>query len=149
MHFTRQSRVRAVKGIALAEAGKKLVLNARLSILDSVLGNPRIRRLFSSGGPKKRRSVESFEEKLEEFQEALGIDPHNYVPVTYGPFGLWGEECKVDLKVVLGDGVVVEYLILERRRSQKWTRMRRTRSFLMMLLAVMRQNKKLWSLCIS
>ncbi|MFQ6662508.1 hypothetical protein Gotur_030333 [Gossypium turneri] len=68
---------------ALAEAGKKLVLNARLSILDSILGNPRIRRLFSSGGPKKRRSVESFEEKLEEVQEALGIDPHNYVPVTY------------------------------------------------------------------
>ncbi|CAA2989564.1 ATP-dependent zinc metalloprotease FTSH 10, mitochondrial-like [Olea europaea subsp. europaea] len=28
-------------------------------------------------------SVESFEEKLEEAQEALGIDPHNYVPVTY------------------------------------------------------------------
>ncbi|MBA0767937.1 hypothetical protein Gotri_016783, partial [Gossypium trilobum] len=68
---------------ALAEAGKKLVLNARLSILDSILGNPRIRRLFSSGGPKKRRSVESFEETLEEAQEALGIDPHNYVPVTY------------------------------------------------------------------
>ncbi|TYI11023.1 hypothetical protein ES332_A09G182600v1 [Gossypium tomentosum] len=90
------------------EAGKKLVLNARLSILDSILGNPRIRRLFSSGGPKKRTyenyhpknkkripkaneqksggsigSVESFEEKLEEVQEALGIDPHNYVPVTY------------------------------------------------------------------
>ncbi|XP_052176274.1 ATP-dependent zinc metalloprotease FTSH 8, mitochondrial-like isoform X2 [Diospyros lotus] len=28
-------------------------------------------------------SVDSFEEKLEEAQEALGIDPHNYVPVTY------------------------------------------------------------------
>ncbi|VFQ71263.1 unnamed protein product [Cuscuta campestris] len=28
-------------------------------------------------------SVESFEEKLEEAQEALGIDPHNYIPVTY------------------------------------------------------------------
>ncbi|KAJ3703316.1 hypothetical protein LUZ61_007021 [Rhynchospora tenuis] len=28
-------------------------------------------------------SVESFEEKLEEAQEALGIDPHDYVPVTY------------------------------------------------------------------
>ncbi|PPR91653.1 hypothetical protein GOBAR_AA29020 [Gossypium barbadense] len=91
-----------------AEAGRKLVLNARLSILDSIRGNPRIRRLFSSGGPKKRTyenyhpknkkripkaneqksggsigSVESFEEKLEEVQEALGIDPHNYVPVTY------------------------------------------------------------------
>ncbi|XP_073297960.1 ATP-dependent zinc metalloprotease FTSH 8, mitochondrial-like isoform X1 [Primulina huaijiensis] len=28
-------------------------------------------------------SIESFEEKLEEAQEALGIDHHNYVPVTY------------------------------------------------------------------
>lgn len=28
-------------------------------------------------------SVESFEEKLEEAQEALGIDPHDFVPVTY------------------------------------------------------------------
>ncbi|KAJ4823504.1 ATP-dependent zinc metalloprotease FTSH 8, mitochondrial [Turnera subulata] len=28
-------------------------------------------------------SVETFEEKLEEAQEALGIDPHNFVPVTY------------------------------------------------------------------
>ncbi|KAL8517554.1 hypothetical protein ACS0TY_015709 [Phlomoides rotata] len=28
-------------------------------------------------------SFRSFEEKLEEAQEALGIDPHNYVPVTY------------------------------------------------------------------
>ncbi|KAI3830284.1 hypothetical protein L1987_04422 [Smallanthus sonchifolius] len=28
-------------------------------------------------------SVETFEEKLEEDQEALGIDPHNYIPVTY------------------------------------------------------------------
>ncbi|GMI97122.1 FTSH protease 10 [Hibiscus trionum] len=27
--------------------------------------------------------LESFEEKLEEAQEALGIDPHDYVPVTY------------------------------------------------------------------
>ncbi|XP_047982527.1 ATP-dependent zinc metalloprotease FTSH 8, mitochondrial-like isoform X1 [Salvia hispanica] len=28
-------------------------------------------------------SVETFEEKLDEAQEALGIDPHDYVPVTY------------------------------------------------------------------
>lgn len=28
-------------------------------------------------------SIESFEEKLEEAQDALGIDPHNYIPVTY------------------------------------------------------------------
>ncbi|CAA0830515.1 ATP-dependent zinc metalloprotease FTSH 10-mitochondrial [Striga hermonthica] len=28
-------------------------------------------------------SVESFEEKLEEVQEALGVDPHDHIPVTY------------------------------------------------------------------
>ncbi|KAK2972351.1 hypothetical protein RJ640_014409, partial [Escallonia rubra] len=28
-------------------------------------------------------SIDSFEEKLEGAQEALGIDPHNYIPVTY------------------------------------------------------------------
>ncbi|XP_027344992.1 ATP-dependent zinc metalloprotease FTSH 3, mitochondrial-like [Abrus precatorius] len=34
-------------------------------------------------------SVESFEEKLEEAQEALGIDPHDYVPVTYSSDVVW------------------------------------------------------------
>ncbi|GFP96173.1 ATP-dependent zinc metalloprotease ftsh 8 mitochondrial, partial [Phtheirospermum japonicum] len=28
-------------------------------------------------------SIDSFEEKLDEAQEALGIDPHDYIPVTY------------------------------------------------------------------
>ena len=37
-------------------------------------------------------SVESFEEKLEEAQEALGIDPHDYVPVTYMNEMLWHQE---------------------------------------------------------
>ncbi|KAH7842815.1 hypothetical protein Vadar_009527 [Vaccinium darrowii] len=37
-------------------------------------------------------SVESFEEKLEEAQEALGIDPHNYVPVTYVSQMNWYQE---------------------------------------------------------
>ncbi|KAI3474480.1 hypothetical protein Pfo_029341 [Paulownia fortunei] len=37
-------------------------------------------------------SVESFEEKLEEAQEALGIDPHNYVPVTYVAEMNWFQE---------------------------------------------------------
>lgn len=37
-------------------------------------------------------SVESFEEKLEETQEALGIDPHNYVPVTYVSEMVWYHE---------------------------------------------------------
>lgn len=37
-------------------------------------------------------SVESFEEKLEEAQEALGIDPHDYVPVTYVSEVNWFQE---------------------------------------------------------
>ncbi|XP_074574420.1 ATP-dependent zinc metalloprotease FTSH 8, mitochondrial-like isoform X2 [Curcuma longa] len=37
-------------------------------------------------------SVESFEEKLEEAQEALGIDPHNYVPVRYISEVNWFQE---------------------------------------------------------
>lgn len=37
-------------------------------------------------------SVESFEEKLEEAQEALGIDPHDYIPVTYASEMVWYQE---------------------------------------------------------
>ncbi|WCJ28318.1 ATP-dependent zinc metalloprotease FTSH 3 mitochondrial [Euphorbia peplus] len=37
-------------------------------------------------------SVESFEEKLEEAQEALGIDSHNYIPVTYMNEVSWFQE---------------------------------------------------------
>ncbi|KAJ0020003.1 hypothetical protein Pint_32794 [Pistacia integerrima] len=37
-------------------------------------------------------SVESFEEKLEEAQEALGMDPHDYVPVTYVSEMVWYQE---------------------------------------------------------
>lgn len=37
-------------------------------------------------------SVENFEEKLEEAQETLGIDPHNYVPVTYTDEVVWYQE---------------------------------------------------------
>ncbi|KAJ9172372.1 hypothetical protein P3X46_015618 [Hevea brasiliensis] len=37
-------------------------------------------------------SVESFEEKLEEAQEALGIDPHDHVPVTYVSEMVWYQE---------------------------------------------------------
>ncbi|KAK6145303.1 hypothetical protein DH2020_022123 [Rehmannia glutinosa] len=37
-------------------------------------------------------SVESFEEKLDEAQEALGIDPHDYVPVTYVSEMAWFQE---------------------------------------------------------
>ncbi|KAH9626585.1 hypothetical protein KSS87_005436 [Heliosperma pusillum] len=37
-------------------------------------------------------SIESFEEKLEEAQEALGIDPHDHVPVTYVNEVVWYQE---------------------------------------------------------
>uniref|UniRef100_A0A2P2LA67 Uncharacterized protein MANES_01G171200 n=2 Tax=Rhizophora mucronata TaxID=61149 RepID=A0A2P2LA67_RHIMU len=37
-------------------------------------------------------SVESFEEKLEEAQEALGIDSHDFVPVTYVAEMVWFQE---------------------------------------------------------
>ncbi|GER28595.1 ATP-dependent zinc metalloprotease FtsH [Striga asiatica] len=37
-------------------------------------------------------SVESFEEKLEEAQEALGIDPHDHIPVTYMSEMNWFQE---------------------------------------------------------
>ncbi|KAI5665989.1 hypothetical protein M9H77_15842 [Catharanthus roseus] len=37
-------------------------------------------------------SVESFEEKLEEAQEALGIDPHDFIPVTYAAEMVWYQE---------------------------------------------------------
>ncbi|KAE8704526.1 ATP-dependent zinc metalloprotease FTSH 3 [Hibiscus syriacus] len=57
----------------------------------------------TNGGPARRKtsqykyyfnigSVESFEEKLEEAQEALGIDPHNHVPVTYVSEVNWFQE---------------------------------------------------------
>ncbi|KAJ4903207.1 ATP-dependent zinc metalloprotease FTSH 3 [Raphanus sativus] len=37
-------------------------------------------------------SVDSFEEKLEEAQEALGVDPHEFVPVTYVTEMAWFQE---------------------------------------------------------
>lgn len=37
-------------------------------------------------------SVDSFEEKLEEAQEAMGIDPHDFVPVTYVAEVNWFQE---------------------------------------------------------
>ncbi|XP_020553531.1 ATP-dependent zinc metalloprotease FTSH 8, mitochondrial isoform X2 [Sesamum indicum] len=37
-------------------------------------------------------SIETFEEKLEEAQETLGIDPHDYVPVTYVSEMNWFQE---------------------------------------------------------
>ncbi|XP_014494437.1 ATP-dependent zinc metalloprotease FTSH 10, mitochondrial isoform X2 [Vigna radiata var. radiata] len=37
-------------------------------------------------------SVESFEEKLQDAQEDLGIDPHDFVPVTYSAEMVWYQE---------------------------------------------------------
>lgn len=37
-------------------------------------------------------SVESFEEKLEEAQETMGVDPHDYVPVKYVSEMVWYQE---------------------------------------------------------
>ena len=36
--------------------------------------------------------MQSFEEKIEEAQETLGIDPHNYVPVLYVDEMNWFQE---------------------------------------------------------
>ena len=37
-------------------------------------------------------SVDSFERKLEDAQDALGMDPHEYVPVTYTSEVMWLNE---------------------------------------------------------
>ena len=47
-----------------------------------------VRRTSSEGGSQHKYSfnidnVEPFEQKLEDAEEALGIGPHDYVPVTY------------------------------------------------------------------
>ncbi|XVF55263.1 hypothetical protein PTKIN_Ptkin06aG0023100 [Pterospermum kingtungense] len=67
---------------APAGTGKQLVSNTRLSNLDSVLANPRIRRFFSSEGPKKRnyenyfpknkKSIPKANEKKSESKEESG-----------------------------------------------------------------------------
>lgn len=56
-----------------------------------------VRRTSSGGGSQHKYSfnigsVESFEQKLEDAQEALGIDPHDYVPVTYVSEMVWYQE---------------------------------------------------------
>ncbi|XP_010262544.1 PREDICTED: ATP-dependent zinc metalloprotease FTSH 10, mitochondrial-like [Nelumbo nucifera] len=59
-------------------------------------------------------SVESFEEKLEEAQEALGIDPHDYVPVTYVSEMVWHQE----LMRFLPTALVLGSLLYMGRRMQ-------------------------------
>ncbi|KAK9158814.1 hypothetical protein Scep_005388 [Stephania cephalantha] len=59
-------------------------------------------------------SVESFEEKLEEAQEALGIDPHDYVPVTYVSEMVWYQE----LMRFLPTALILGFLLYTGRRMQ-------------------------------
>ncbi|ERN06901.1 ATP-dependent zinc metalloprotease FTSH 8, mitochondrial [Amborella trichopoda] len=59
-------------------------------------------------------SVESFEEKLEEAQETLGVDPHDYVPVTYVNEMVWYQE----LMRFLPTALVLGCLLYFGRRMQ-------------------------------
>ncbi|CAN8311523.1 unnamed protein product [Cochlearia groenlandica] len=71
-----------------------------------------------NGVPAKRRSgqykyyfnigsVESFEEKLEEAQEALGVNSHDFVPVTYVSEMIWYQELLRFAPTLLLLGVLV------------------------------------------
>ncbi|GMI81071.1 FTSH protease 10 [Hibiscus trionum] len=55
---------------APAGGGKQLVSNTRLSNLDSILANPRIRRFFSSEGPKKRNYENYFPKNKKDIPKA-------------------------------------------------------------------------------
>uniref|UniRef100_J3L5R0 AAA+ ATPase domain-containing protein n=1 Tax=Oryza brachyantha TaxID=4533 RepID=J3L5R0_ORYBR len=57
-------------------------------------------------------SVDSFEEKLQEAQETLGIDPHYYVPVTYAAEAKWFQEVTKFAPTVLIIGLI--YLVGKR-----------------------------------
>ncbi|MCO5584142.1 hypothetical protein L7F22_038065 [Adiantum nelumboides] len=57
-------------------------------------------------------SVDSFERKLEEAQEALGVDPHNYVPVLYVKELSWLQEL---LRFAPTIAIIAGYLYLSRR----------------------------------
>ncbi|KAL0347319.1 UNVERIFIED_CONTAM: ATP-dependent zinc metalloprotease FTSH 8, mitochondrial [Sesamum calycinum] len=71
----------------------KLVLPVSLFLLPSSNGSINDRRNFSRYKFYFNiGSIETFEEKLEEAQEALGIDPHDYVPVTYVSEMNWFQE---------------------------------------------------------
>uniref|UniRef100_A0A0E0N4T4 AAA+ ATPase domain-containing protein n=1 Tax=Oryza rufipogon TaxID=4529 RepID=A0A0E0N4T4_ORYRU len=57
-------------------------------------------------------SVDSFEEKLQEAQKALEIDPHYYVPITYTTEAKWFEEVMKYVPTVLIIGLI--YLLGKR-----------------------------------
>ncbi|OMO66340.1 Peptidase M41 [Corchorus capsularis] len=73
---------------ALGGIGKQLVSNSRLSNLDSILANPRVRRFFCSDGPKKskfenyypklrKKTPKANEKKSESKEDSSGGDPEN------------------------------------------------------------------------
>ena len=57
-------------------------------------------------------SVDSFEQKLEESQEALGIDPHAYVPVIYVSEMSWQQELIRFAPTIL---IIAGFIYLSRR----------------------------------
>ncbi|PIA54714.1 hypothetical protein AQUCO_00900944v1 [Aquilegia coerulea] len=59
-------------------------------------------------------SVESFEEKLEEAQEALGIDTHDYIPVTYVSEVVWYSELMRFAPTVM----IIAFLLYTGRKMQ-------------------------------
>ncbi|XP_051120501.1 ATP-dependent zinc metalloprotease FTSH 10, mitochondrial-like [Andrographis paniculata] len=67
-----------------AEGGSEFV--PPVGSTDAKVKNSQYKYYFNIG------SIESFEEKLEEAQEALGIDPHDFVPVTYVSEMAWFQE---------------------------------------------------------
>ncbi|KAM1695233.1 hypothetical protein TB2_028979 [Malus domestica] len=59
-------------------------------------------------------SIESFEKRLEDAQEALGIDSHDFVPVTYGSNMVWFLELMrflptLPILLLLGSFLLVEW----------------------------------------
>ncbi|KAF9598655.1 hypothetical protein IFM89_029905 [Coptis chinensis] len=72
-------------------------------------GNPSQYKYYFNIG-----SVESFEEKLEEAQEALGTDPHDYVPVTYMSEMVWYQEFMRFAPTVM----IIAFLLYTGRKMQ-------------------------------
>ena len=61
-------------------------------------------------------SIESFERKLEDAQDTLGVDPHDYVPVTYVSEMSWQQELLRLAPTIL---LIAGYIYFS-RRMQGW-----------------------------
>ncbi|KAJ9565486.1 hypothetical protein OSB04_001452 [Centaurea solstitialis] len=72
-------------------------------------------------------SVESFKKKLEEAQEALGIETHDYVPVAYAFKVDWRQECRREMAFVLMLGSVL-YLHRNMQGTQALLRVTRNQA---------------------